>query len=69
MESNTLANCNSGKIYTISDLCESVIEKVVCSENSFLANIDNLNTLKEFESVVGFVIEKKVKDYINSEIN
>lgn len=69
MESNTLATSNGEKIYLVSDLCKSVTEKVVCSENSFLANIDNLNTLKEFETVVDFVIEKKIKDYINSEIN
>ena len=69
LESNNLPSYNSDKLNLITtkwkETTDRVLEKNV---TECLADIKDLNTLSEFESVVCSIIESKIKEFISSKI-
>lgn len=69
LESNNLPSYNSDKLNTIITICKETTD-IVLEKNvtECLADIKDLNTLSEFESVVCSIIESKIKEFISSKI-
>lgn len=69
LESNNLPSYNSDKLNLITTICKETTD-IVLEKNvtECLADIKDLNTLSEFESVVCSIIESKIKEFISSKI-
>lgn len=69
METNNLASYNAYKLNMINTICKETTD-ILLEKNvtECLADIKDLNTLSEFESVVNSIIESKIKELISSEI-
>ena len=69
LESNNLPSYNSDKLNLITTICKETTDRVLEQNvTECLADIKDLNTLSEFESVVCSIIESKIKEFISSKI-
>lgn len=69
LESNNLPSYNSDKLNLITTICKETTDRVLEQNvTECLADIKDLNTLSEFESVVCSIIESKIKELISSKI-
>lgn len=69
LETNNLPSYNSDKLNIITTICKETTDRVLEKNvTECLADIKDLNTLGEFESVVCSIIESKIKEFISSKI-
>lgn len=69
LEITNLPSYNADKLNIITTICKETTDRVLEKNvTECLADIKDLNTLSEFESVVSSIIESKIKELISSKI-